>query len=125
MPLSLGNKLGHYEILTPPGAGGMDEVYLTRDIKLDREVDIQLLPAALGQDPERLARFEREAKVPAILDHPNIAHIYGVEGSGGVGGLVMGLVPGAHSEWVLVRLPAIRCYKLWSQLRRLLYTLRT
>jgi serine/threonine protein kinase len=74
----------------------MDEVYAARDIKLDREVDIRVLPAALAQDPERLARFEREAKVLAALNHPNIAHICGVEESGGVRGLVMELVPGAH-----------------------------
>jgi serine/threonine protein kinase len=96
MPLSMGDKLGHYEILTPLGAGGMDEVYPARDIKLDREVDIKVLPAALALDPERPARFEREAKVLAALNHPNIAHIYGVEESDGVRGLVMELVPGAH-----------------------------
>ena len=92
----MGDKLGHYEILTPLGAGGMGEVYPARDIKLDREVAIKVLPAALAQDPERLARFEREAKVLAALNHPNIAHIYGVEESGGVRGLVMELVRGAH-----------------------------
>ena len=76
------------------GAGGMGEVYRARDTKLDREVAIKVLPAALAQDPERLARFEREAKVLAALNHSNIAQIYGVEESGGVRALVMELVPG-------------------------------
>jgi predicted Ser/Thr protein kinase len=90
MPLSVGAKLGPYEILAPIGAGGMGEVYRARDTKLEREVAIKILPAALAQDPERLARFEREAKVLASLNHPNIAQIYGVEDRA----LVMELVPG-------------------------------
>jgi eukaryotic-like serine/threonine-protein kinase len=94
MPLAAGTRLGPYEILAPIGAGGMGEVYRARDTKLDREVAIKVLPAAVAQDPERLARFEREAKVLAALNHPNIATIYGVEESGGVRALVMELVPG-------------------------------
>jgi serine/threonine protein kinase len=86
MPLSVGDMLGHYEILTPIGAGGMDEVYPARDIKLDRELAIEVLPAALAQDLERLAQFEREAEVLAALNHPNIAHIYGIEESGVIRG---------------------------------------
>jgi serine/threonine-protein kinase len=94
MPLSATTKLGPYEILAPIGAGGMGEVYRAKDTKLDREVAIKVLPAALAQDPERLARFEREAKVLASLNHPNIAQIYGIEESDGVRALVMELVPG-------------------------------
>src|SRR5208283_5263402 len=90
MPLTAGTRLGPYEVLAPIGAGGMGEVYRARDTKLDREVAIKVLPAALAQDPERLARFEREAKVLAALNHPNIAQIYGVEERA----LVMELVPG-------------------------------
>lgn len=75
MPLSVGDKLGPYEILAPIGAGGMGEVYKARDTKLDREVAIKVLPVALAQDPARLARFEREAKVLASLNHPHIAQI--------------------------------------------------
>jgi Tol biopolymer transport system component/predicted Ser/Thr protein kinase len=90
MPLSVGDKLGPYEILAPIGAGGMGEVYRAKDTKLDRDVAIKVLPAALAQDPERLARFEREAKVLASLNHPNIAQIYGVEDRA----LVMELVAG-------------------------------
>ncbi len=90
MALTAGTRLGSYEILTPIGAGGMGEVYRARDTKLEREVAIKVLPATLAQDPERLARFEREAKVLASLNHPNIAQIYGVEDRA----LVMELVAG-------------------------------
>src|ERR1700685_2411790 len=90
MPLAPGTRLGPYEILAPIGAGGMGEVYRARDTKLDRDVAIKVLPASFAQDPERLARFEREAKVLASLNHPNIAQIYGIEDRA----LVMELVPG-------------------------------
>src|SRR5713226_3779623 len=90
MPLSAGTKLGPYEILGPIGAGGMGEVYRARDTKLDRDVAIKILPDLLAQDPERLTRFEREAKVLASLNHPNIAQIYGIEERA----LVMELVEG-------------------------------
>src|ERR1700719_4575362 len=90
MPLASGTRLGPYEILAPIGAGGMGEVYRAKDTKLDREVAIKILPEALTRDPERLARFEREAKVLASLNHPNIAQIYTVE----QGALVMELVQG-------------------------------
>src|SRR5271167_1221203 len=90
MPLSAGDKLGPYQILALIGAGGMGEVYRARDTKLDRDVAVKVIPPALPQDPERLARFEREAKVLATLNHPNIAQIYGIEDRA----LVMELVPG-------------------------------
>jgi serine/threonine-protein kinase len=90
MPLSPGDKLGPYEILAPLGAGGMGEVYRAKDTKLGRDVAVKILPAALAQDPDRLARFEREAKVLASLNHPHIAQIYGLEERA----LVMELVPG-------------------------------
>jgi serine/threonine-protein kinase len=90
MALAAGTKLGPYAILAPIGAGGMGEVYRAHDTQLDRDVAIKVLPSALAQDPERLARFEREAKVLATLNHPNIAQIYGVE----QGALVMELVEG-------------------------------
>ena len=95
MPLSKGELLGPYEILAPLGAGGMGEVYRAKDVKLDREVAIKILPAPVAQDPERLARFQREAKVLASLNHPNIAQIYGFEESGNVRALAMELVPGS------------------------------
>src|SRR5579864_1776213 len=90
MPLSVGDRLGPYEILAPIGAGGMGEVYRARDTKLDREVAIKVLPAALAQHPDRLARFEREARVLAALNHPNIAMIHGLEDRA----IVMELVEG-------------------------------
>ena len=74
-----GSKLGPYEIVALIGAGGMGEVYRARDTKLDRDVALKVLPDAFARDPDRMARFEREAKVLASLNHPNIAHIYGVE----------------------------------------------
>src|SRR5207302_4772818 len=85
-----GTRLGPYEILGPLGAGGMGEVYRARDTKLEREVAIKILPHALAEDPQRLARFAREATVLASLNHPNIAQIYGVEDRA----LVMELVEG-------------------------------
>ncbi len=94
MPLVPGYRLGPYEILAPIGAGGMGEVYKAKDIKLDREVAIKVLPNALARDPERLARFEREAKVLASLNHPNIATIYAIEESPEGKAIAMELVSG-------------------------------
>src|SRR5712671_2146245 len=94
MPLSSGDKLAPYEILAPIGAGGMGEVYRAKDTKLDREVAIKVLPAALARDPERLARFEREARVVASLNHPTIAQLYGIEEAESGRALVMERVQG-------------------------------
>jgi serine/threonine protein kinase/roadblock/LC7 domain-containing protein len=90
MPLTGGDRLGPYEIIAPIGAGGMGEVYRARDTKLKREVALKVLPEAFAQDPDRMLRFQREAEVLAALNHPNIAHIYGVEERA----LVMELVEG-------------------------------
>src|SRR5271170_223927 len=90
MPLSVGDRLGPYEILASIGAGGMGEVYRALDTKLKREVALKVLPDSFARDPERMARFQREAEVLAALNHPNIAQIYGVEERA----LVMELVPG-------------------------------
>jgi serine/threonine-protein kinase len=94
MSLVAGAKLGSYEILSGIGAGGMGEVYRARDTKLEREVAIKVLPEAFAQDIERLTRFEREARLLASVNHPNIATIHGLEQSGEVRFLVMELVPG-------------------------------
>ena len=75
MPLAPGQRVAHYEILAPLAKGGMGEVFRARDTKLGREVAVKILPASMARDPERLARFEREAKVLASLNHPNIAAI--------------------------------------------------
>jgi eukaryotic-like serine/threonine-protein kinase len=102
MPLTAGAHLGPYEILGAFGVGGMGEVYRARDTKLDRDVAIKVLPESVAADPERIARFEREAKTLAALNHPHIAHIHGLEeanpstGSGHVvRALVMELVEGS------------------------------
>ena len=92
--LKSGVTLGSYRIVAPLGAGGMGEVYRATDTKLDRDVAVKVLPESLAADPERLARFEREAKVLASLNHPNIAAIYGLEGAGSTSALVMELVEG-------------------------------
>ena len=84
----------HYAIESLLGAGGMGEVYRARDTRLERSVAIKVLPAAFAQDPERIGRFQREAKVLAALNHPNIAALYGMEESGGAHFLVMELVEG-------------------------------
>ncbi len=94
MSLATGMKLGPYEILSALGAGGMGEVYRARDTKLNRDVAIKVLLPAVANDPDRLARFSREAQVLASLNHPNIAHIHGLEESDGVTALVMELVEG-------------------------------
>ncbi len=94
MTLAAGTKLGPYEILSPLGAGGMGEVYRARDAKLNREVAIKVLPEAVAEDAERLARFQREAQVLASLNHPHIAAIYGLEKAGNVEALVLELVEG-------------------------------
>ncbi|MEO8502504.1 MAG: protein kinase [Acidobacteriota bacterium] len=94
MTLAPGSRLGSYEITAKLGEGGMGEVYRATDTKLDRQVAIKVLPAAFTADPERLARFEREAKLLAQLHHPNIASIFGLEDSAGLRALVMELVEG-------------------------------
>ena len=90
----VGKILGHYKILQPLGAGGMGEVYRARDTKLDRDVAIKVLPEDFATDPERLARFEREAKLLASLNHANIAAIYGLEDEGEQRFIVMEVVEG-------------------------------
>jgi Tol biopolymer transport system component len=90
----IGTRLGTYEITAKLGEGGMGEVYRAHDTQLDRDVAIKVLPAAFVEDHERLSRFEREAKLLAQLNHPNIAHIYGMEASGAAHALIMELVEG-------------------------------
>src|SRR6202047_2656165 len=94
MAVSVGTHLGSYEVTAQIGAGGMGEVYQAHDTKLGRDVAIKVLPEAFAHDPERLSRFQREARMLASLNHPNIATIHGLEQSDGVHYLVMELVPG-------------------------------
>src|SRR5262245_33073165 len=94
MPFAAGARLGPYDIVGALGAGGMGEVYRARDARLNRDVALKVLPDTFVLDPERLARFKREAQVLASLNHPNIAGIHGVEESGAVQALVLELVEG-------------------------------
>jgi eukaryotic-like serine/threonine-protein kinase len=105
MPLTSGTRLGPYEIQAAIGAGGMGEVYRAHDTNLHRDVALKVLPDAFASDPDRLARFEREAQVLASLNHPNIAAIYGIEGTGGSRALVLELIPGDTLADRLVRGP--------------------
>jgi eukaryotic-like serine/threonine-protein kinase len=94
MAVGPGDRLGPYEIQSAIGAGGMGEVYRARDSRLKRDVALKILPESFATDPERLARFQREAEVLASLNHSNIAQIYGIEESSGTRALVMELVDG-------------------------------
>ena len=94
MPALTGRRLGVYHVQERIGAGGMGEVYLARDTRLGRDVAIKILPQVFTADPDRLARFEREARVLASLNHPNIGAIYGLEEADGVRALVLELVDG-------------------------------
>ena len=105
LALTPGTRLGPYEIRSPLGAGGMGEVYRAHDGKLNRDVALKILPAAFADDPERLARFTREAQTLAALNHPNIAHIHGLEENGGVRTLVMELVEGEDLSQRIARGP--------------------
>jgi eukaryotic-like serine/threonine-protein kinase len=90
----VGQQLGPYRIVAPLGAGGMGEVYRAHDSKLGRDVAIKILPSHFTADPERRARFAREARLLATLNHPNIGAIYGLEEVGGITALVLELVEG-------------------------------
>src|SRR5712664_1316610 len=94
MALASGTRLGSYEVVAQIGAGGMGEVYQAHDTKLGRDVAVKVLPEAFAHDADRLSRFQREAKMLASLNHPNIATIHGLEQSSGTSYLVMELVSG-------------------------------
>src|SRR6266516_3309729 len=94
MHLSIGTRLGPYEILAPLGAGGMGEVYRALDPRLNREVAIKVLPERLASDPQTLARFESEAKAVAALSHPNILAIHDFGNQDGIAYAVMELLEG-------------------------------
>ena len=94
MPLAVGSRLGHYDVTALIGEGGMGQVYQATDTKLNRQVALKILPEAFASDPDRLARFQREAQVLASLNHPNIAAIHSLEDSAGTKALVLELVEG-------------------------------
>ena len=111
-------QLGPYKVVGPLGAGGMGEVYRALDTKLDREVAIKVLPKSMAHDPERIARFEREAKVLAQLNHPMIAAIHGFDKAEGKQFLVLELVEGPTLADRLVngRLPIEECLDIARQI---------
>ena len=124
MPLSAGDTIGTYEVLSPIGAGGMGEVYRARDTRLDREVALKVLPTLFTEDRDRLTRFEREARTLAALNHPNIAQIYGVvdspagDGSPPIPALVMEFVAGEDLADRVARgpLPASEAIRIATQI---------
>src|SRR4051812_1390293 len=103
MSLAPGMRLGSYDIVALLGAGGMGQVYRARDSRLKREVALKVLPSDVAGEPERLARFQREAEVLASLNHPNIAQVYGIEANA----LVMELVEGEDLAQRLARGPIL------------------
>src|SRR5512139_465238 len=105
MALAQGTRLGVYEVTAPIGAGGMGEVYRARDTRLDRDVALKVLPAAFASDSDRVARFQREARTLATLNHPHIAQIFGFEVAEGLLGLAMELVEGEDLAQRLARGP--------------------
>src|SRR3989442_10830077 len=105
MALTPGTRVGPYEVLSAIGAGGMGEVYRARDSKLGRDVAIKVLPELFALDPDRLARFKREAQVLASLNHPNIAAIYGFEEANATHALVLELVEGPTLADVIAQGP--------------------
>jgi serine/threonine protein kinase len=113
MALSPGDKLGHYQVISLLGVGGMGEVYRARDTKLKRDVALKVLPEAFARDAERMARFQREAEVLASLNHANIAQIYGVEESDNARALAMELVEGHSPKGPL---PFDEAWKIASQI---------
>ena len=105
MPLSPGARLGPYEVIAPIGAGGMGEVFRARDTRLGRDVALKILPDAFAREPDRVARFEREARSLASLNHPNIAHVYDTGREGPVVFIAMELVEGEDLAGMLARGP--------------------
>jgi Tol biopolymer transport system component len=105
LALTPGTRLGVYEVTAPIGEGGMGQVYRARDTKLNRDVALKILPDSFANDPDRLARFTREAQTLASLNHPNIAHIHGLEESAGVRAFVMELVEGEDLSQQIARGP--------------------
>jgi serine/threonine protein kinase len=101
MSLAPGTRFGPYDVLAPIGAGGMGEVYRGRDTRLNRDVALKVLPAAFASDTDRLRRFAREAQTLAALNHPNIAHLHGIEEIEGLRALVMELVDGRGLDEVI------------------------
>src|ERR1700680_4010672 len=109
MPLTVGDKLGPYEIAGPLGAGGMGEVYRARDTRLKRDVALKVLPAEVSRNPSRRQRFEQEAHAIAALNHPNIVAIYDIGEENGVLFLVTELVEGRNLKGPMPLEAALKC----------------
>src|SRR6516164_4001722 len=118
MTLQSGTAVGSYDILSLLGAGGMGEVYRAKDTKLGREVAVKILPATFTSDPERVARFRREAQVLASLNHPNIAQIYDLEEANGTQFLVLELVDGESLDRRIARgrVPVVEALGIGKQI---------
>jgi serine/threonine protein kinase len=118
MTLTAGNRLGSYEILASIGAGGMGEVYKARDLKLGRDVAIKVLKEELASDPERLRRFEQEARAASALDHPSIVTIHDISEIDGVHFIVMQYVEGKTLKEMLSEgpLPTKKLFELATQI---------
>src|SRR5437879_4343545 len=101
MTVAAGARIGPYEVVNPIGAGGMGEVFRARDARLGRDVAIKILPAIFASDPDRLRRFEREARAAAALNHPNILVVYDVGSSEGIPFVVSELLDGLALRQVL------------------------
>jgi serine/threonine-protein kinase len=102
MPVNAGTRIGPYDVISAIGAGGMGEVYRARDTRLHRDVALKLLPPAVAADPERLARFRREAQLLAALNHPHVAQVYGIEGGDSTPlAIAMELVPGPTLDEII------------------------
>jgi serine/threonine protein kinase len=114
MSIGAGSRIGPYDVMSPLGAGGMGEVYRARDTRLNREVALKVLPESFAADPERLARFEREAQTLAGLNHPHIATIHGIEEKDSVRALVLELVEGHTLPSLPSSLRAGRCRSMTS-----------
>src|SRR5881628_1629706 len=118
MALASGTKLGTYEVIAPLGAGGMGEVYRARDTRLGRDVALKVLPTDVASHPDRLARFEREARTVAGLNHPNIVTLFSVEDEDGIRFLTMELVEGQSLAALVAPggLPISRVFELATAL---------
>src|SRR5437867_5356047 len=101
MPLAAGSKFGVYSILGPLGSGGMGEVYRARDTRLGREVALKSLPPEMAQDPDRISRFEKEARLASALNHPNIVTVYDIGKSDSISYIAMEFVDGKTVREIL------------------------
>ncbi len=118
MPLTAGTRLGHYDVTALIGEGGMGQVWQATDTQLSRQVALKILPDAFAADPDRLARFQREAQILASLNHPNIAQIHGIEEAEGTRALVLELVEGPTLADRIAKGPSNKAIVAWRSSAR-------